>query len=147
MRRWAGPFACALVFLLLARAVPREAACAVDSVADSAWASVSRIPDLAVSSDLLRASTPATVPDDPFALAPIAEAPRVAAPAKREPGPKRPWKVTGLVGDRAAVLVRPDGSSMVVSVGQRIDSAVVVGISPAGVEIEDRGGRVLLKVR
>jgi hypothetical protein len=86
---------------------------------------------------------------DPFALSAPPRAPTSAAPVARVAGPtpSRPWRVTGLVGQRAAVLVRSDGSSVVVSIGQVLDSAKVVGISSAGVELEDRGGRFLLKVR
>lgn len=86
---------------------------------------------------------------DPFALsvAPVVVHTGADRPRATGPAPARPWQVTGLVGRRAAVLVRSDGSSVVVSVGQELDSARVVGISSAGVELEDRGGRFLLKVR
>lgn len=59
--------------------------------------------------------------------------------------PHRPWTITGLVGTRAAVLRLSSGASVVVTVGQEIDGATVVGISGAGVELEDRGGRFVLK--
>lgn len=151
MKRWAGPFACALVFAVLARTVPSPESCAVGSESDSAWTSGFRAPALEVSGSVPASESPASSSSpDPFALAPVPEtAPKAAMGAHRPsgPAPARPWTVTGLVGARAAVLVKVDGTSRVVSVGQRLDSAVVVGISPAGVEIEDRGGRVLLKVR
>lgn len=95
------------------------------------------------------ASGPSDPAPDPFALsvAPVAVNAGADRPRVTGPAPARPWRVTGLVGRRAAVLVRSDGSSVVVSVGQELDSARVVGISSAGVELEDRGGRFLLKVR
>lgn len=147
MRRFAGPLAFLVAFVALSRWVPSRAACPSDS--RSASSSVAILPD-AASASFESAPPPRrdTLAPDPFALAPIPDAsarPAVSRPSG--PAPSRPWVVTGLVGARAAVLTRPDGSSAVVSVGQRIDSAVVVGISAAGVELEDRGGRVLLKVR
>ncbi|HNY31110.1 MAG TPA: hypothetical protein PKO15_09495 [Fibrobacteria bacterium] len=62
------------------------------------------------------------------------------------PPPPRLWKATGRVGERAAVLSHPDGRVQVVSVGQVIDSASVVGIGTSGVELEDRGGRFILRI-
>lgn len=93
--------------------------------------------------------SPDTAAADPFALSVATARVRTGAdrPRATGPAPGRPWRVTGLVGRRAAVLVGPDGGSVVVSVGQTLDSARVVGISSAGVEMEDRGGRFLLKVR
>lgn len=66
-------------------------------------------------------------------------APRLAPPAAALPA--RPWRVTGLVGTRAAVLAGGDGSSRVVSPGERVDSARVVSIDRDGVVLEDRGGK------
>ena len=149
MNRWAGPACGVLVFVALARFVPGPEACVLkERVADPA-----PIPFLGDPGRIAFAVStvhPDSFAADPFALG-TAPSVRVAAggTSRRATGvaPSRPWKVTGLVGARAAVLVKPDGSSVVVSVGQRVDSATVVGISAAGVEIEDREGRYLLKVR
>lgn len=62
------------------------------------------------------------------------------------PPPPRLWKATGRVGERAAVLSHPDGRVLVVSVGQALDSATVVGIGPGGVDLEDRGGKFTLRI-
>ena len=43
-------------------------------------------------------------------------------------------------------IAHPDGRVVVVSQGQAIDSASVVGIGPGGVELEDRGGRFTLRI-
>lgn len=145
MNRWTGPVVGALVFALLARWAPGPSGCR--TVDDAAPARHESLPDI---SRLRPGEGPRFhlegAAPDPFALAP-APAPRTTASAPSGPAPSRPWSVTGLVGARAAVLVRPDGSSKVVTLGERIDSAVVVGISSSGVELEDRGGRFLLKVR
>jgi len=147
MRRFAGPVAFLVVFLAMSRWVPSRTACPSDPRSASTSAAI--LPDAASAS--IESATPPrrdTLAPDPFALAPIPVASARPGPSRPSgPAPSRPWVVTGLVGARAAVLMKPDGSSAVVSVGQRIDSAVVVGISAAGVELEDRGGRVILKVR
>lgn len=148
MIHWKGPVAALVVFFALARLGPAPGDCVVrertipppppPADPSSGWP---------LAADSLPAS-PAVA--DPFALSaapkpsgrPVPGAARVSGPA-----PSRPWRVTGLVGRRAAVLVKSDGSSVVVSIGQELDSAKVVGISSAGVELEDRGGRFLLKVR
>lgn len=151
MNRWTGPLCGVLVFAALARFAPGPGSCALPE----------RVPDPVPAPGLgdsgrVAPVAPSARPDgfamDPFALAPPPAAARATGGgasrhAVSGPAPTRPWKVTGLVGARAAVLVKPDGTSRVVSVGQRIDSAMVVGISAAGVELEDRGGRYLLKVR
>lgn len=62
------------------------------------------------------------------------------------PPPPRLWKATGRVGERAAVLSHPDGRVLVVTIGQALDSASVVGIGPGGVELEDRGGKFVLRI-
>lgn len=147
MRRFAGPLALVVAFVALSRWVPSGSSCPSDPHGGSSAASL--LPDV---SPAMAGSAPAprrdTLAPDPFALAPIPVASsRPVSSRPSGPMPSRPWVVTGLVGARAAVLMKPDGSSTVVSIGQRIDSAVVVGISAAGVELEDRGGRVLLKVR
>jgi hypothetical protein len=145
VNRWIGPFVGVFAFALLARCVPGPSECR--TVGDTAAARSESLPDI---SRLRLGGGPRVLPEgvapDPFALA-AAPPPRPAASAPSGPAPARPWSVTGLVGARAAVLVRPDGTSKVVTVGERIDSAVVVGISSSGVELEDRGGRFHLKVR
>lgn len=145
MNRWIGPVAGVLVFAILARLAPGDSGCR--TVGEAVSARSDSLPDIS----RLRIGEGTRVPiqggaPDPFALAP-APAPGKTVSAPSGPAPTRPWSVTGLVGARAAVLVRPDGSSKVVTLGERIDSAVVVGISSAGVELQDRGGRFLLKVR
>lgn len=62
------------------------------------------------------------------------------------PPPPRPWKVTGRVGERAAVLSHPDGRILVVSPGTTVDSSRVVSIGNAGVVLEDRAGQFTLKI-
>lgn len=97
------------------------------------------IPDTAsVSGD---AAAPYRNPFTPYrpAAPPGPSLPRAAAPAL--PPPARPWRVTGLVGTRAAVLAGGDGTSRVVSPGERVDSARVVSIDRDGVVLEDRGGK------
>lgn len=86
---------------------------------------------------------------DPFRLASAADdAPptvvRQFLPAG--PPPPRLWKATGRVGERAAVLSHPDGRVLVVTIGQVLDSASVVGIGPGGVELEDRSGKFVLRI-
>ena len=148
MIRWKGPVAALAVFFALSRLGPTPDDCVVrertipppppPTDPSAAWS---------ISVDSLSVGPAAA---DPFALAnaPKVSGGRSPAPARvAGPTPSRPWRVTGLVGRRAAVLVKSDGSSVVVSIGQELDSARVVGISSAGVELEDRGGRFLLKVR
>lgn len=147
MIRWKDPVAALVVFVALSRLGPSPADCVVPE---------RTIPPPPPTSDLSTGwlvrpdstSVGRTAPD-PFALSAAPKASGGPALPVRAPGPapSRPWHVTGLVGRRAAVLVKSDGSSVVVSVGQDLDSARVVGISSAGVELEDRGGRFLLKVR
>lgn len=149
MNRWTGPGAGLGLLLVLLQFGPRPSECVV------AAAPAEPPPLPAADLSLLELGAGASAPalsqaPDPFALA-AAPAPRAAARGGSStgsvgPAPSRPWKVTGLVGRRAAVLVRPDGRSMVVKVGERLDSATVVGISPEGVELQDRSGRFLLKV-
>ncbi|MBK8801046.1 MAG: hypothetical protein IPN71_03130 [Fibrobacteres bacterium] len=86
---------------------------------------------------------------DPFRMAQAqSEEPRskVRDPSSLGPPPERLWKATGRVGERAAVLSHPDGRVVVVAVGQAFDSASVVAIGPGGVELEDRGGRFVLRI-
>lgn len=144
---WKGPAAALAVFVALVRLGPEAGECPVQerlvppppppARTSTGWSRPS--PEVAAE----------PMAPDPFALAAPPSAPPRAGSVPRAtgPAPSRPWRVTGLVGRRAAVLVRSDGSSVVVSVGQALDSARVVGISPAGVEMEDQGGRFLLKVR
>jgi len=149
VNRWTGPVIGLVVFLFLVQFGPRPEGCPEASVA----ADPPPLP--AADPTLLELGASRTSPRlvevaDPFALE--------AAPAVRPPAPgngtrtsaapaaPRPWRVTGLVGQRAAVLVRTDGRSMVVKIGERLDSATVVGISKNGVELQDRTGRFLLKV-
>jgi len=145
---WKGILAAVATFLLLWQFGPRPSSCVLaDPVVE-----VSPLPTRDMTR--LRGGFPVSrdagspVPD-PFALESVVAIPSGRVVAARPVGapPPRPWRATGLVGRRAAVLVGPNETSVVVSVGQRIDSALVVGISDAGVELEDRGGRFLLKVR
>lgn len=147
MKRFAGPIALIVSFLFFGRWFPSQRIC--PEIAGAYSASEAGLPDASLAGvGSAVAARPDSIVPDPFALAPIPEAAPSSAIARPSgPAPSRPWTVTGLVGARAAVLMKPDGSSTVVSVGQRIDSAVVVGISADGVELEDRGGRILLKVR
>jgi len=62
------------------------------------------------------------------------------------PPPPRPWKATGRVGERAAVLSHPDGRVLVVVSGTPVDSASVVSIGTDGVVLEDRAGRFVIKL-
>lgn len=147
MNRWKGPAVAVAVFFAMLQFGPERSACVVRETV----AALPPPPADRSASLLALPATPSTapVPPDPFALATAPPATSTVVPGARAqgPAPTRPWKVTGLVGRRAAVLVLPDGQSVVVSVGQTLDSARVVGISGAGVELEDRGGRFLLKVR
>jgi hypothetical protein len=149
MNRWTGPVAGLALVVFLLQFGPRPPACAVANA-------VTDPPPLpATDLSLLEVGATNTAPGlleapDPFSLAAVAP---VNAPPRPSgagipsgPAPSRPWKVTGLVGQRAAVLVRADGRSMVVKLGERLDSATVVGISQEGVELQDRSGRFLLKV-
>lgn len=148
MNVWKGVFAAVASFLLLWQFGPRPAACVLaDPVGEASPLPTRDMARLERGSSVSR-DVASPVPD-PFALEPVVAIPPSHAIASRPVGapPPRPWRATGLVGRRAAVLVGPHETSVVVSVGQRIDSAVVVGISDAGVELEDRGGRFLLKVR
>ena len=85
---------------------------------------------------------------DPFR----SEAPPPSAPAAGSrsnigvPAPPRPWKVTGRVGELAAVLANPDGRVLVVSPGASVDSSRVVSIGTSGVVLEDRAGQFTLKI-
>ncbi|MBK9576367.1 MAG: hypothetical protein IPK50_00565 [Fibrobacterota bacterium] len=85
---------------------------------------------------------------DPFRLASAeSDAPKAVRTASPSgPPPPRLWKATGRVGERAAVVSHPDGRVLVVTIGQAIDSASVVGIGPGGVELEDRGGKFVLRI-
>jgi hypothetical protein len=62
------------------------------------------------------------------------------------PPPPRPWRVTGRVGERAAVLAHPDGRVLVVSTGGLVDSSRVVSIGAQGIVLEDRAGQYTLKI-
>ncbi len=149
MNRWTGPIAAVALVVFLLQFGPRPQACpATAAAADPP-------PPPAADLSLLELGATNTAPalleaPDPFSLATLAVVnPRVRSAGggtPSGPAPLRPWKVTGLVGRRAAVLVRADGRSMVVKLGERLDSATVVGISQEGVELEDRSGRFLLKV-
>lgn len=150
MNRWTGPVCGVLVFAALVRFAPGPGSCALpERVPDPA--PVPSLGDSGRAALVAPSARPEGFASDPFALGVPPPARPTGGGAPRHvasgPVPSRPWKVTGLVGARAAVLVKPDGTSRVVSLGQRIDSATVVGISAAGVELEDRGGRYLLKVR
>lgn len=86
--------------------------------------------------------------EDPFGL-PAAREPVVRSVARTDlgvPPPPRPWKATGRVGERAAVLSNPDGRVLVVASGARVDSASVVSIGTDGVVLEDRAGRFVIKL-
>lgn len=144
---WKGPATALAVLLALLQFGPTRDDCAVrESVAPPPPPPLDRS---VLSLQAPRAHEDSTDSPDPFALASAPAPARASAGPARVSGPtpSRPWSVTGLVGRRAAVLVRSDGSSVVVSVGQSLDSATVVGISSAGVELQDRAGRFLLKVR
>ena len=77
-------------------------------------------------------------------------APAVQATGSRSdlgvPPPPRPWRVTGRVGERAAVLAHPDGRVLVVSSGGFVDSSRVVSIGTGGIVLEDRAGQYTLKI-
>lgn len=62
------------------------------------------------------------------------------------PPPPRPWKVTGRVGERAAVLANPDGRVLVVSPGAIVDSSRVISIGTSGIVLEDRAGQFTLRI-
>jgi len=62
------------------------------------------------------------------------------------PPPPRPWKATGRVGERAAVLAHPDGRVLVVSPGSMVDSSRVVSIGSTGIVLEDRAGQFTLRI-
>jgi len=62
------------------------------------------------------------------------------------PPPPRPWKVTGRVGERAAVLAHPDGRVLVVSPGAVVDSSRVISIGTSGIVLEDRAGQYTLRI-
>lgn len=88
------------------------------------------------------------IPADPFGLPPApAATPRRtgSAPIGVQP-PPRPWRATGRVGERAAVLTSNDGRILVVKSGSSVDSATVVSIGNDGVVLEDRGGRFILHI-
>lgn len=144
---WKGPAVALAVFVALVRVGPESAECPVQERLVPPPPPPARTSTGWVRQGPEAGSAPSA--PDPFALAaaPVAAAQAGPGPRASGPAPARPWQVTGLVGRRAAVLVRSDGSSVVVSVGQSLDSARVVAISSAGVELEDRGGRFLLKVR
>lgn len=89
------------------------------------------------------------VPRDPFGLPTESVAPRKgprSASTDHVQPPPRPWKATGRVGERAAVLTATDGRILVVKGGTQVDSAIVVSIGNDGVVLEDRGGRFLLRI-
>ena len=87
-------------------------------------------------------------PADPFGLPPQPEASprRASAPSSDLHPPPRPWRATGRVGERAAVLTSTDGRILVVKSGSTVDSATVVSIGKEGVILEDRGGRFILDI-
>jgi hypothetical protein len=62
------------------------------------------------------------------------------------PPPPRPWRATGRVGERAAVLTNPDGRVLVVSDGAMVDSSRVISIGTTGIVLEDRAGQFTLKI-
>jgi len=148
MSAWKGPVVALLVAGIFWQFGPKVEVCAVpQAIVDPPPVPVRDVSRLQIHG--LDQGQNANSAPDPFALAQVPTqslGPAIAAGPVEQP-PARPWTLTGLVGKRAAVLSRPDGSSTVVSLGQKIDSATIVGISQAGVELEDRGGRFLLKVK
>ncbi len=153
MKPWiSGAAAAAIVFALFPK----------DSPLSSRWTKAleihgesGSIPDSAapLDSSLLSGSLAApidslVVPADPFGLPPEPTAPsrRVSSiPGDVHP-PSRPWRATGRVGERAAVLTSSDGRILVVKSGSSVDSATVVSIGKDGVILEDRGGRFILDI-
>jgi hypothetical protein len=121
------------------------------SVGTVAAATVSPVDErFAFGSLLERTSTSAdSIPvSDPFRSE--APPPSAAATGSRSdlgvPPPPRPWKVTGRVGERAAVLTNPDGRVLVVSNGAMVDSSRVISIGTTGIVLEDRAGQFTLKI-
>ncbi len=88
------------------------------------------------------------IPTDPFGLptAPVATPRRESSIPSGVQPPPRPWRATGRVGERAAVLTSNDGRILVVKSGSSVDSATVVSIGNDGVVLEDRGGRFILHI-
>lgn len=88
------------------------------------------------------------VPTDPFGLPPepVASSRRTTSTSGGAHPPPRPWRATGRVGERAAVLTSTDGRILIVKSGSSVDSATVVSIGNEGVILEDRGGRFILDI-
>jgi hypothetical protein len=61
-------------------------------------------------------------------------------PGAGKPAPVRKYKLRGITNEKTAILVDEAGQSVIVQVGDEIDSAVVIGISSGKVTLKDRGG-------
>ena len=117
---------------------------------DPAQLQTAPIPGIRTDSVIGLEADSAPVPD-PFGSAPPpapvrSDAPRTNLGVAPLPPPPRPWRATGRVGERAAVLAHPDGRVLVVAAGSRVDSAVVVSIGASGVALEDRAGRFVIRI-
>jgi len=57
-----------------------------------------------------------------------------------KPAPVRKYRLRGITNEKTAILVDEAGQSVIVQVGDKIDSAVVIGISSGKVKLKDRSG-------